>query len=771
MPDCAERDNRPTRPSATAMRHSLCRANLPTPQRARTAGALVVVLVGFAAPLPWAAGLPPGEARGVTVRIIGGQVTEQPTGDPDELIQDELHPDQPFPEPLEPATLEGFRAFYSRVGPTLDVTAEQLAAVQRRAEQDPEARGQLEALIAEARAWLPRPILPYQPSHWHWIHGPREEARHIEERAAGRAAMRRSCALAFALTGEEPFAQKAWAAFRAQIEHFYTHGVFRMPYSWQSPWDTGHELYDAAACYDMLAHWEGLRPLDHALVFTYLRRLGRRVAYAVELSPVIGSQQAMWTSNLGCVALFAPTMPEAARWKRLVDERIYNVMSDFMSDGGHIETDPAQHAFALQHVMRYARFAAREGDRRLLSRASGEAGVTIERAVDWMARIATPLGEMPGINDSRPRPLATHDFFLDAVNTYRRGDWLRAARLDPARAPLFQEIEPDIEPRDPAYRSVLLPQTGFAVMRDGWEEDDAYLLLDFGRHGGPHGHLDKLNIIMYAHGQPWLPDAGAAPDMALFAEEHERWHRQTVAHNTVLIDDRSQRPADGELVAWHTHPAFDIAAAEHTAYPDAVHRRTVFRPRGGYFLVLDEVVNKSAEERPMEALYHVDGRRQSGTTGRVVFRREGGFGLCILPAPHRALRGVSIAEGLAARWEEEPEGEAWIPGGPGWPLIPYIGLKMLLPPHKTRTSCVALIPFRDPEPQAAIEHAEGELTHVVALTIGDTRDRIVIRRRGAGEGQERLLGVATDARYAFVREEHGKITTLEYVAGTSLSVE
>ena len=734
-------------------------------------GALFVVPVALAAAPLWAFDSPPGEVKGVAVRIIGGQVIEQPTGDPDDLIQDELHPDRPFAEPLEPATLEEFRAFYSRVGPTLDVTAAQLAALRRRAEQDPRVREQLDALIAEARARLPRPIPRYQPSHWHWIHGPREEARHIEERAAALAAMRRSCALAFALTGEEQFAQKAWAAFLAHIEHFYTYGVFRMPYSWQSPWDTGHELYDAAACHDLIAHWEGLRPLDHALAFTYLRRLGRRVAYAVELSPVIGNQQAMWTANLGCLALYAPTMPEAPRWKSLVDERIFNVMSDFMTDGGHIETAPALHAFALQPVMRYARFAARSGDRRLLLRRSGDAGVTIERAVDWMARIATPLGEMPGINDSRPRPLAGHGFFLDAVNTYRRGDWLRAAKLDPAQAPLFHEVDPDIEPRDPAYTSVLLAETGLAVMRDGWEEDDAYLLLDFGRHGGPHGHLDKLNIIMYAHGQPWLPDAGAAPDMALFAEEHERWHRQTVAHNTVLIDDRSQRPVDGTLVTWHTHPAFEIAAAEHTAYPDAVHRRTVFHPRGEYFLILDEIENQSPAERPMEALYHVDGRRQSGTTGRVVFRREGGFGLCILPAPHRALRGVSIADGLAARWEGEPEGEAWTPGGPGWPLIPYIGLKMLLPPHGNRTYCVALIPFQGAEPQVAIEHAEGSRTHVVALTIGDTRDRIVLRRRGAPEGQERLLGLATDARYAFVREEAGKITTLEYVAGTSLSVE
>ena len=719
-----------------------------------------------------------GVAPGVTVRIIGGQVIERPTADPGGLIHKDLYPDKPFVDPLEPSSLSEFRAFYSQVGPSLDLGPGQLDRIHRLAAENPKVKGQVDALVAGAEAWLVKPVPRYRPSRWHWLRAPREEAEHIEQQAAALATLRRSCALAFALTGEDRFAEKAWSALQAYIGHFYTYGVFRMPYWWQSPWDSGYEVYDAAACYDLIAHWEGLRPLDHALVYTYLRRLGQRVAYAVELSPVIGSQQVMWTCNLGCLALYAPTMPEASRWRELVEERMYSVMADFMTDGGQIECDPDMHAFTLRYIVRYARLAARHGDEEFLRRKWDENEVSIEGGLDWVARIATPLGETPAINDSRRRALADDDYFLDAINSYRRRDWLRAGKIEAAGRQLLHPVDPAIEPRDPAYTSVLLPDTGFAVMRDGWDERDNYLLLDYGRHGGAHGHFDKLNIIMYAQGQPWVLDAGSSPHYSVYTEEHEGWHRQTIAHNTVLIDEQSQRPVDGELVAWHTQREFDIAAAEHTGYPDAIHRRTVFHPRGGYFLVLDEVENLSSEERRMECLFHVHGRRESGTAGRVVFWREGGYGLSLLPAKGLGVRGVRIGEGLcigcdgvSASILAKPGGGPWKPGDPGWAYIPYIGFKMHLPPKGTRTCCVALVPFRNTEPTSSVQLLDGRLAHVVEIRIGDIRDRIFIRRRGAPEGMARGMGLCFDGKYAFVREEAGKTTVMEWVEGTSLSIE
>jgi len=68
---------------------------------------------------------------------------------------------------------------------------------------------------------------------------------------------------------------------------------------------------------------------------------------------------------------------------------------------------------------------------------------------------------------------------------------------------------PETFPRTPEpvhNRSKLFPSSGFAVLRGRLGGKPAYLLLDFGEHGGGHGHPDKLNIIVSGLGRTLAPD-------------------------------------------------------------------------------------------------------------------------------------------------------------------------------------------------------------------------------------------------------------------------
>ncbi len=737
--------------------------------------ALLLVLPGLARAQP----RPESDQPAVTVSIAHGQVLEEPRADSARLVQKELCPDRPFTTALPPVSVQAFRRFYSRSGLRLEFTPERLKQIREAVAADPHLRLQQDCLLAQAEELLVRPLPAYEPSHSTLAAESPEHAGQIAASSRALGDVRNTCALCYALTGDERFAREAWEAFEATIYHFYTYGVLRMAFPWQSPWDEGLELYDAAAAYDLITRWDGLRPVEHALAFTYLRRLGERVAYAVELSPVLGGEQAVWTCHLGCLCLYAPDMPEAPRWAKLVAERLTSVLEDFMPDGGHIECDPQVQATALRALWRYARLRARNGDDALLRKPWDESGLGMERAFDWFARIATPLGTIPALHDSLPLPLAGNAEFMEALGVFGRGDWLRAARADPAGLGLFDPALPaDLPPRDPRAASVLLPDTGLAVMRDGWAETDAYLLLQYGRHGGPHGHADKLSFVLYAQGQPWVLDAGAAPDPVAHRAQHEAWHRQTIAHNTVLVDQESQDPADGQLVVWHTGPRYDLVAAEHTGNPEMLHRRTVFHPRGGYFLVFDELANAAQRSRDLEWLLHVYGRRESGTIGRMLFWREGGFGLSVVPAAGRGLRGAVVGDGLCSGCDDStavlpPGGDysGLLPGQPGWAMIPFIGFKAQCPPQDTGALCVALIPFKDVEPETTLNVTDSDLAYGIELRSGATRDRLLIRRREAGPGSARCLGLVTDGKCAFVRQEGGQITMLEVAEGESLTVE
>ncbi|HJR16324.1 MAG TPA: heparinase II/III family protein [Gemmatimonadales bacterium] len=73
---------------------------------------------------------------------------------------------------------------------------------------------------------------------------------------------------------------------------------------------------------------------------------------------------------------------------------------------------------------------------------------------------------------------------------------------------------------------------GLALFRRG----SRYASLECGSSGGGHGHPDRLNLILHADGEYWLPDFGTGSYVArdLF------WYRSTLAHNAPRLDGVSQ---------------------------------------------------------------------------------------------------------------------------------------------------------------------------------------------------------------------------------------
>jgi len=100
--------------------------------------------------------------------------------------------------------------------------------------------------------------------------------------------------------------------------------------------------------------------------------------------------------------------------------------------------------------------------------------------------------------------------------------------------------------RDPAPR--VFASSGLALLRsDEPLQSQTSVLLKYGPHGGSHGHPDKLSISINAGGVPLSPDLGT-PGYGI--DLNQTWYRQTISHNTVIVDGRSQPAACGELVAF-----------------------------------------------------------------------------------------------------------------------------------------------------------------------------------------------------------------------------
>ncbi len=146
--------------------------------------------------------------------------------------------------------------------------------------------------------------------------------------------------------------------------------------------------------------------------------------------------------------------------------------------------------------------------------------------------------------------------------------------------------------------SVLLPSSGLAVLRT----PSLHLLLKYGPHGGGHGHPDKLAVAVLAHGRRLSPDLGT-PGYGL--DLFTSWYRQTLSHNTVVLEGQSQPEAVGELVRFQPDGPVQVAAArvawEGEGPYTGVGVRRALLVREGYWL--DVVVVECPAPRQIDWVY------------------------------------------------------------------------------------------------------------------------------------------------------------------------
>ncbi|WP_082596036.1 S-layer homology domain-containing protein [Paenibacillus sp. Soil750] len=78
---------------------------------------------------------------------------------------------------------------------------------------------------------------------------------------------------------------------------------------------------------------------------------------------------------------------------------------------------------------------------------------------------------------------------------------------------------------------------GHSVLRAGIGEEQLYALVDYGVHGGYHGHPDKLHLEVFGKGERLAPDLGIPP---YSNSMYTSYYKTTFSHNTVMVDGDTQ---------------------------------------------------------------------------------------------------------------------------------------------------------------------------------------------------------------------------------------
>jgi len=132
---------------------------------------------------------------------------------------------------------------------------------------------------------------------------------------------------------------------------------------------------------------------------------------------------------------------------------------------------------------------------------------------------------------------------------------------------------------------------GVGILRHGPSSDQLTQIMRYTSHGLAHGHYDKLSQLLYDQGNEILQDYGASRWVAViqkrggrYLPENTTWAKQTIAHNTLVVDEKSHFGGDIELSSDHHSDLYYydasrddyqiMSAKERNAYPGVIMHRT-----------------------------------------------------------------------------------------------------------------------------------------------------------------------------------------------------
>ncbi|GMV91239.1 MAG: hypothetical protein AMXMBFR82_10170 [Candidatus Hydrogenedentota bacterium] len=302
--------------------------------------------------------------------------------------------------------------------------------------------------------------------------------------------------------------------------------------------------------YDFVHDAPCFTPEDHARIETHFLR---PLIDTIRRNDAGISNWQSWHNAGVASAAFVMGDAELADWAVNGKSGFVFQMEKSVTDSGMwYEAAPSYHWYAMLAHLYLLEAAARAGmDLYALP--------PVKKMFDGPLRQLFPDLTYPALNDSgRSSITGQRDQYEVA---YRRFE-------DPAYLPLLGprnseqallwgvDALPEDRPTRLRLRSTNDPSDGLAVLRDA--SGQTAVFFDYGPGTSGHVHPAKLGLILYAHGDERLVDPGRLP---YGNPLHRGWFTQTLAHNTVVVNETSQKKVPCKLQAFGVTEDFAVVRA------------------------------------------------------------------------------------------------------------------------------------------------------------------------------------------------------------------
>lgn len=121
------------------------------------------------------------------------------------------------------------------------------------------------------------------------------------------------------------------------------------------------------------------------------------------------------------------------------------------------------------------------------------------------------------------------------------------------------------------------------------------------------GHYDKLGFVTYGFGEILVLDPGS---ISCASSLNGQWHKRSLAHNLIVVDEKDQRPATGRMMLFRTAPNLALAHTDAGDVYDGVRVTRTVAMVHDTFIVIDRV--HSEETHTYDWVFHNRGTFEAG---------------------------------------------------------------------------------------------------------------------------------------------------------------
>ena len=480
--------------------------------------------------------------------------------------------------------------------------------------------------------------------------------------------------IAYWLTGDERFAE----TFVSHLEGWMMHNAPGIGVNWFSSLEIALRSMSWIWAFNFFKDSKSLPPALFKIALKFLYLHGKHIenylsTYYSPNTHLTG--EALGLYYLGTQLSF---FKNAENWRRLGEEILFAELDrQILPDGVYFEQSTWYQHYTVDfytHFLILKTLNDEETEKDLQDKLD----VKLQSAIDFLMSVTRPDGTTPIIGDDdggRLLPLSnskTNNFrsvLATGAVIFERGDYKFVARefseetLWLLGAESINNFEA-ITAHTPNNNSCRFEDGGYFVMRDGWAASDNYLLVDCGELGagsGGHGHADALSIDLAVGGKTMLVDAGTYTYHE--SAEIRDYFRSTAAHNTLMIDEKSQSET-GRAFSWKSkanvevksclsQDRFDFFEGSHDGYErfadaPATHTRSILFLKNDYWIMRDYV--KTFGEHDYSVNFHFDGK-----TNPVIEGTKNGA-LCVSETTDAevGLRLFTVGDNGNWQYEESP---------------------------------------------------------------------------------------------------------------------